>query len=339
MVWEDRRDDGVHNQIYYKNSTDGGITWSGDFRLTYNLSRSGYGPRISVVNDTKHVVWWDKIANPNYQIMYKRSPDFPDATPPSHSNEIPLPDSFKDAPGTNISVHVTDPSGVNASTIQLWVNGSVVPHVSTPITDGYNVSWASGGFCPGVVTCRIVAEDMLGNVLDYTWNFTVLALYEIPLQEGWNLVSLPLGQVDTSPQTILDHIAGQYDSVKYYDALDMNDHWKSYRPGSSVNDLASIDNTMGFWIYINQPNVNLTVRGSIPAYTTISLYAGWNLVGYPSQMTDTVANVLWGTGADRVEVFQSDSPYVKEAEPTYIMKPGEGYWIHVPADTVWAVNW
>jgi len=339
VVWQDRRDDGTHEQIYLKNSTDGGITWNSDLRLTYNLSRKSQTPQIIVINNTTHLVWSDMFPDNDREIMYKRSPDFPETTPPSHSNETPLPDSFKNAPGTNISVCVTDSSGVNASTIQLWVNGSLVPHNLTPITGGYNVSWASGGFGSGIVTCRIIANDNLGNRLDYTWNFTVLAIYTIPLQEGWNLISLPLEQVDTSVANVLSSISGQWDVVKYYNCMDKADPWKTYRVGSSMNDLAGIDNTMGFWIYINQPNVNLTVRGSIPTSTNIPLYAGWNLVGYPAQTTDTVANVLWGTGADRVEVFDPASPYIKEAEPTYIMKPGEGYWIHVPADIVWTVNW
>jgi len=339
VVWDDERDDGDHEQIYYKNSNDGGITWSNDLRLTYNLSYSSYWPRIKVENDTKHVVWYNWYGSNLRDVFYKRSPDFPDASPPSHSNEIPLPDSYKDAPGTNISVHVTDPSGVNASSIQLWINGSLVPHNLTPITDGYNVSWASGGFSPGVVTCQIIAEDNLGNVLDYTWNFTVLANYIIPLQEGWNLISLPLEQVNTSVPTVLASIAGQYDVVKYYNCIDTADHWKTYRPGSSENDLTSIDNTMGFWIKITELYVNLTVKGIIPTSTNIPLYAGWNLVGYPTQTTETVGNALWGTGTDRVEGFDFATPYIKEVGPTYVMKPGEGYWMHVPADTVWVINW
>jgi len=128
--------------------------------------------------------------------------------------------------------------------------------------------------------------------------------------------------------------------VKYYDNTDTNDPWKTYRVGASTNDLAGIDNTMGFWINITEPNVNLTVSGYEPDSTNINLYAGWNLVGYPTQNTDTVANALWGTGADRVEVFNATEPYlIKEVEATYVMKPGEGYWVHVPADSVWVVDW
>ncbi len=26
-------------------------------------------------------------------------------------------------------------------------------------------------------------------------------------------------------------------------------------------------------------------------------------------------------------------------EPTYVMQPGEGYWVQVPADAVWVIDW
>ena len=53
-----------------------------------------------------------------------------------------------------------------------------------------------------------------------------------------------------------------------------------------------------------------------------------------------IADALWGTGADKIEVFDPAEPYhIREVGPTYLIKPGEGYWIHVPADTTWIINW
>jgi hypothetical protein len=335
VVWGDKRDDGSNKEVYFKESIDGGITWSNDTRLTYNLPVSINAPRIATVNDAKHVAWNSD------QIYYKRSPDFPpDTSPPSHSNETPPPESYKDAPGTNVSVHVTDPSGVNETTIQLYINGSLVSHTLTPITNGYNVSYISPGFSPGIVTCRIVADDNCGNQLDYTWNFTVLATYNSQLHEGWNLISVPFAQVDTSIKEVLRDIDGKWDFIEYYDSE--SGEWKSYATfwPEILNEFQEINNTMAIWINITEPNVNLTSRGIISTYTEIPLKAGWNFVGYPTQTTETVGNALWGTGADRVEVFDATDPYrLKEAGSTYIMKPGEGYGVHVVADSIWTINW
>jgi hypothetical protein len=43
---------------------------------------------------------------------------------------------------------------------------------------------------------------------------------------------------------------------------------------------------------------------------------------------------------DRVEVFdQGESYNLREVGPSHVMKPGEGYWVHVTADTTWVIDW
>gem|GEM_PF-1912562 len=99
-----------------------------------------------------------------------------DTTAPSHGNESP-PNGGTSANSTPvISVDVTDlQSGVNASTIRLYVQGYSVLYDIQAVSDGYEVAyWHEAGFTSGtVVTCRIVAQDYAGNLLDWTWNFTV----------------------------------------------------------------------------------------------------------------------------------------------------------------------
>jgi hypothetical protein len=162
--------------------------------------------------------------------------------------------------------------------------------------------------------------------------------YNISLSLGWNLVSLPLEQPDTSVTKVLSSINGKYDSIKYYDSRDPADPWKSYRPDGQ-NDLTGIDHRMAVWIHTNA-ECTLTLYGTIPTSTTIQLYTGWNFVGYPTHdTTKTVASALAGTGYDRVEGYQSTAPYLKELKDTDPFLPGQGYWVHVPADTTWTINW
>jgi hypothetical protein len=344
LVWHDWRDDGVTTEIYYMNSTDGGTTWGPQTRLTYNAGNYSDMPKIVVDSDTRHIVWIDR-RDGNQEIYYKRSPDFPDISPPSHSNEMPPPDSYKDPPGTTISVRVTDPSGVNASSIKLYVNGSLVTPTLTPIAGGYNVSFVSPGLHSGVIPCRIVANDTLGNHLDYTWSFTVLNTYKIPVVLGWNLISMPLAQPNSNLPSVLQDRDGDtlWDRAMTYNASDTTDHWKQYNKGwsTSLNDLTGVNNRNGLWL--NVTNVGdgfLNVTGLLPTTTQISLRAGWNLVGYPTlSSSQTVGNAFWGTGADIVEVFDQSATYrTKVVGPSYIMRPGEAYWVHVPADSIWMVN-
>ncbi len=77
ITWMDERDDGNTNEIYYKYSVNKGSTWSMDIRLTFNEGNESYWPKIVVESENIHVVWFDD-RDGNYEIYYKRSPDFID---------------------------------------------------------------------------------------------------------------------------------------------------------------------------------------------------------------------------------------------------------------------
>lgn len=100
---------------------------------------------------------------------------------------------------------------------------------------------------------------------------------------------------------------------------------------------------MGFWIHLtsNDGDCALTVgEGTEPVSTSINLQAGWNLVGYPSLNEKPVSDALAGTGYDSIDGFNASAPYhITPLSDSYMMKPGAGYWVHVPADTVWVVDW
>ena len=71
IVWQDERDGNW--EIYYKRSTDGGLSWEPDTRLTNNSAMSLYSS-ISVSGPIVHVVWED-LRDGNIEIYYKRSTD------------------------------------------------------------------------------------------------------------------------------------------------------------------------------------------------------------------------------------------------------------------------
>jgi hypothetical protein len=71
VVWYDYRHG--NPEIYYKRSTDGGINWEADTRLT-NDSNNSYCPSVSSSDSNVHVVWHDD-RNGFSDIYYKRSTD------------------------------------------------------------------------------------------------------------------------------------------------------------------------------------------------------------------------------------------------------------------------
>ena len=61
------------DEIYYKRSTDAGVNWGTDTRLTNNTADSWY-PSVAVSGSVVHVVW-DDNRDGNSEIYYKRSTD------------------------------------------------------------------------------------------------------------------------------------------------------------------------------------------------------------------------------------------------------------------------
>ncbi|MCK5038677.1 MAG: hypothetical protein KAS16_06210, partial [Thermoplasmata archaeon] len=175
----------------------------------------------------------------------------------------------------------------------------------------------------------------------------VVDTFDIPIlpTPGWNFVSFSL-DVAGSVLDILDDSAGDgattWDHLYWYDGGDAVNHWKSYNKNyAGTQTLAFINNTMGLWIRITDVGDGfLTIEGIEPNSTSIDLKAGWNLVGYPSLVGKPISDALDGTGYSRVEGFNATAPYcMEELADSYVMTAGEGYWVHVPADAVWVVDW
>lgn len=70
LAWHDERDG--NKEIYYKRSTDGGLTWSADTRLTNAAGISGR-PAISVSGQALHLAWYDE-RDGNAELYYKQDP-------------------------------------------------------------------------------------------------------------------------------------------------------------------------------------------------------------------------------------------------------------------------
>ena len=145
--------------------------------------------------------------------------------------------------------------------------------------------------------------------------------------------------MNTSIENVLSSINGQFSQVKAYDSSDPADPWKTYRPGASTNDLSNLDRTMGFWVNVNTP-CTLTVYGTMPVISNINLKTGWNLVGYPSLLSNMADSVL-PAEADIISVYDNGQPYLIRDEidlSTVTMSNGNAYWVHVTADCVWNIS-
>ncbi len=162
-------------------------------------------------------------------------------------------------------------------------------------------------------------------------------LFEMNLSAGLNLISIPLILSNTSIEHVLSSIEGSYDVVRYYSAAE--GQWFTYNPAHpELSDLTEINEKMGFWISMTHAG-NLSVEGLAPATTEISLYAGWNMIGYPALHTQSLPSVLESIEGSYIIIrAYSDSgwktydPLNPELGDLDYLSPGEGYWISMSAE-------
>lgn len=108
--------------------------------------------------------------------------------------------------------------------------------------------------------------------------------------EGWNLISYPASLDNSSVNSVLSSLGSNYTSLHYYDSLDKSDLWEAHHKNltsSAIQDLENLSSKKGYWIYMVNESI-LQNSGTINAVETIQVYAGWNLIGYPSNVTRTI---------------------------------------------------
>jgi len=140
ITWSDNRNNSYG--IYYKRSTDGGVSWGADTRLT-NQSSGSYHPTIALSGNDVHIVWYDyRSGNP--ELFYKHSTNGSN----SWSADIQITSSPAYANESNVSV-----SGQNVHVV--WIdlrsngamlfykrstNGGISWNAETQLTDGASLA-------------------------------------------------------------------------------------------------------------------------------------------------------------------------------------------------------
>jgi len=313
------------------NSTDFPIT-PGAFDTTVDSNRDGYVTKLGRLFPDLAIGQRDIAFDPPGPVVA--------GTPVTINATIDNLGS-SDAIGVVVRFHDGPPSGSN----QIG-SDQVIPLVPSPGGNGLaSIVWNANP--PGMHDICVAADPDNGIAESNEANnqacraFLVLTTFTLPLTPGHRFVSFPLKPVPDDVAAVLSSLSGCYDYVRWYDALDSNDHWKSYESSRGYNDIRRLDNTMGFWINVTTA-CDFIVTGFPERVTVLSLHAGWNMVGYPSFNTSyTVADLKAAIGLAGVivETFDASAApyYLQRAPDTYTLAAGEGYWIFVPADIDWTV--
>ena len=227
-----------------------------------------------------------------------------------------------------------------------WQNATYITDLHSLYVSRFYFNWDTTTSPSGWQVVQFRLNNSYGYVSYENRTYDVengASYFPVTLTQGWNLVSLPLVQGNTSLQSCLASIAGSYDRVQLYDGSSSNP-WKQYYAGwqPALSDLSQLNHSVAFWLNVTTPSATLNVSGTLPSSTTIILRQGWNMVGYPARNDSsyTVGQLRTATGATIVEGFNGSATYRTSALPdARIMKRGEGYWAYAPGPTTWTVDW
>ena len=169
-----------------------------------------------------------------------------------------------------ITTAITSPA-VNTLTYQIDVPGDVI---GTPQKEG----GAEGEAITFTINSRVVATGAWHSGTNTRLDFHSTS---IALQPGWNLVSFNLIPVSTAITDVLSSLVGHYDLAYVLERHGPSVAQVRRSIAMSGDTLSHVDETLGFWIHITTTAQSLTVFGSPPTTTAITLSgagSGWNLV-------------------------------------------------------------
>lgn len=199
-------------------------------------------------------------------------------------------------------------------------------------------------------TIKIIVSDIHGAFVEGSANITVttkasICTIDIPLYEGWNLISIPIRTADNSVENILSSIAGKYISIWSY-----NNGWnfsifnKSLK---SENEIKIIEAGLGYWIKMLSDSM-LTITGKTFANTSINLNVGWNLIGCKNMEPKSIDFVIqpiseqvtsiWGYDNQRKQWQQYIVNGSSKIHSLKTMEPGKGYWLNVKNECILDFN-
>jgi hypothetical protein len=159
----------------------------------------------------------------------------------------------------------------------------------------------------------------------------------ISLQAGWNMFSVPLRPASGDVASVLDAIKGAYTAIWAYS----RGKWQCYDPANpGLSDLERIEPGRGYWINMKTTG-RLTVSGT-PVSAPLSIYEGWNLVGYNASHPQSVETALssldgvcksvWSFRLGSWRLYDPENPLYSDLSE---FSPGEGYWIEAERDAEW----
>lgn len=151
------------SELYHKFSTDHGVNWGIDNRLTKPLLDAG-PPSIAISGEKLHVVWSDKSAG-NTEIYYLHNPNGNAIGIQNIGTEVPgeyslfqnYPNPFN--PATKIKFGIPDPGFVTLKLFDILGQETAILLSKHLLPGTYEISWDGSNFAGGIYFYRMQAGE------------------------------------------------------------------------------------------------------------------------------------------------------------------------------------
>jgi hypothetical protein len=214
--------------------------------------------------------------------------------------------------------------------------------------------WTTETSNPEIFNQDVTAEVAGESSVKFKWNYTGTWGYyffiddlsitgvessggvnqNIPLGGGWNIISFRVSPSDPDMLIIMEPLIDGGNLVK---ATDEAGGFIQYIAGSWMNTIGDMGNTEGYYINVNgSPTLN--VNGSEVTFPfVIPLTAGWNIMGYPCDVSQPAMTVLQPLIDDNylVKVINESGGFIQYIDgigwlnSINTFDPGKGYYINV----------
>jgi hypothetical protein len=169
---------------------------------------------------------------------------------------------------------------------------------------------------------------------------------QVPLKKGWNLVSLPGNPNSTLVADLLAPVREQVDLLYGYDAAGQS--WVVCNTAVSYAcEMERVEAGQGLWMHA-LADVAWPVSCEAPSAATISLVAGWNLVGYPLAAAQEIGEAVAPLGERLKAVYAYEAADATQpwriytpgglANTLMTLQPGKGYWVQVDGACSWTLQ-
>jgi hypothetical protein len=193
---------------------------------------------------------------------------------------------------------------------------------------------------------HVQAYDLAWNLSGWsaTWAFAkpiVTTSYPITLGGNWNLISPPLYPTYADNITKIFEGTDNISLVMYYDPTYTSGASAPWRiwvppPYTGTQTLTTFQAGKAYWVQMDPITgiKTLTIsgtqqRGAPSPEDEITLYAGWNMVGYKSVIQRTACDYFSAIQTKIAALYYYAGNLVPIDKCTGTMMPGNGYWIYM----------